>query len=140
MIGAYTVKLRLLMIAACFGLFAAGCSSNADVGQVSGTVTLDGQPLATGLIRFVPVDGQSPTADTAISDGAYSATVPPGDKRVEITSAKVVGKRKAYDTPDSPMIDITGELLPARYNTRTELTLTVVAGDQQKEFALESAK
>lgn len=138
--GIWRDRLSPMVWAAGLGLIVAGCGADANVGQIRGNVSLDGQPLASGLIRFVPVDGQSPTADAPIADGAYSATVPPGDKRVEITSAKVVGKRKAYDTPDSPTIDIITELLPARYNTRTELTLTVVPGDQQQEFALSSGK
>lgn len=138
--GSWLLKFHPMVCAACLTLAAVGCSGDAKLGQVSGTVSLDGRPLAAGLIRFVPVDGQSPTADTAITEGAYSASVPPGEKRVEITSPKVVGKRKAYDTPDSPTIDIVTELLPARYNTRTELTLTVVTGSQEKEFALSGGK
>ena len=42
-----------------------GCSSTSGKGTVAGEVTFDGQPLKEGVIRFVPVDGKSPTADTA---------------------------------------------------------------------------
>jgi hypothetical protein len=117
---------------------AAGCSSEAGKGTVSGEVTLDGQPLTEGVIRFVPVDGQSPTADTAIVVGRFGAAVPIGKKRVEISAPKVVGKRKMYDTPNSPWVDDVAELLPARYNVRSELTLTVSKGSQQKHFQLTS--
>ncbi len=109
----------------------AGCSADAKHGTVGGTVTLDGEPLSAGLIRFVPVDGQTATADATIADGKYTARVPVGNKRVSISAPKVVGKRKAYETPDSPTIDIVEELLPARYNVESELTLEVKAGEQE---------
>jgi len=38
------------------------------------------------------------------------------------------------------MIDIVEELLPAKYNVKTELTLSVAAGSQLKDFDLKSGK
>lgn len=118
---------------------AGGCSSEAGrKGSLRGEVTLDGQPLKEGVIRFVPADGRSPTADTAIVGGRFSATVPVGEKRVEISAPKIVGKRKMYETPDSPVVDEVVELIPARYNVRSELTITVRKGTQEKRFELKS--
>jgi hypothetical protein len=116
--------------------FAAGCSSDPSFGIVTGEVTLDGQALKGGVIRFVPADGQTPTADAAIVDGRFRATVPPGLKRVEICAPKVTGRHKMYDTPGSPVVDQVEELLPARYNVLSELTMTVEMGRQKKRFAL----
>jgi hypothetical protein len=107
---------------------------------VTGTVTLDGRPLESGLIRFVPTDGQTATADATITHGEFTVTVPVGEKRVSISAPKVTGKRKMYDTPDSPTMDVIEELLPARYNAQTELTTSITAGDQPAEFALTSKK
>jgi hypothetical protein len=127
------------LLAVCFVSPAAhGCSSDSEKGTVSGTVTLDGQPLPSGLIRFVPVDGQTPTADATITDGEFSAEVPIGEKQVSISAPKVVGKRPAYQAPNSPMIDIVEELLPARYNVKSELTLSVTGGRQDAPFDLKS--
>ena len=108
------MKLRIVwLLAVCHVSMAAhGCSSDSGKGTVSGTVTLDGQPLQSGLIRFVPVDGQTPTAEATITDGEFSVEVPVGEKRVSISAPKVVGKRPAYQTPNAPMIDIVEELLP----------------------------
>jgi hypothetical protein len=53
---------------------------------VTGTVTLDGRPLESGLIRFVPTDGQTATADATIANGQFTATVPVGEKRVSISA------------------------------------------------------
>lgn len=114
---------------------AAGCSSDKS-STVTGEVLVDGKPLKEGIIRFVPADGKSQTADAPIADGKYSAKVPPGDKKVEISAPKVVGKKKMYDTPDSPVVDEIVELLPARYNTNTELTMKVENGSQEKKFEL----
>ena len=122
---------------ACGLLGAAGCSP-ADRGTVSGEVTLDGRPLQEGVIRFVPADGKSQTASAAVVNGRFRAALAVGKKRVEISAPKVTGKRKVYDTPDSPTVDVVEELLPARYNVRSELTLTVEAGSQERRFELES--
>ncbi|NBO93665.1 MAG: hypothetical protein EBV06_15350 [Planctomycetia bacterium] len=114
-----------------------GCSETSKA-NVSGKITLDGKPLPEGLIRFLPADGQSQNADATIKDGQYTATMPPGEKRVEITAPKVVGKRKMYNTPDSPTVDEIAELLPAKYNTSSDLKLTVKAGTQEKSYELSS--
>jgi hypothetical protein len=117
---------------------AIGCSADAKNGIVTGTVTLDGQPLKAGTIRFDAVDGRTAAADASIADGKFTAKLPPGDKRVTITSPKVVGKKKMYDTPDSPVYEVAEESLPARYNSQSELKLTVKLGDQDAKFDLKS--
>ena len=43
-----------------------------------------------------------------------------------------------YDAPDSPSVDEVAELLPDRYNVRSELTMTVQSGAQEKRFELKS--
>jgi hypothetical protein len=130
----------VLALSMVFALTAAGCSSDSSHGTVSGTVTLDGGPLEKGLIRFVPADGQTATADATIENGAFTAKVPVGEKRITISAPKVVGARKMYETPDSPTVDVVQELLPERYNVRSELTISVAGGKQQQEFALSSGK
>ena len=130
--------LELFQLSVMLAFAAAGCAPETSHGTVRGTVTLDAAPLANGLIRFVPADGQSPTAEAMITDGKFSAQVPLGAKRVSISAAKLVGKRRVYETPDSPSIDVIEELLPPRYNVRSEITLTVTPGQQQKDFALNS--
>ncbi len=134
------MKLRTLRRITLFAAFAAaiGCASDPGKGVVRGTVTLDGQPLKSGLIRFIPVDGQTPTAEATITDGEFNAQVPVGEKRVSISAPKVVGKRPAYQTPDSPQVDIVEELLPPRYNVQSELTITVDEDNEPANFALTS--
>lgn len=116
----------------------AGCSSKPSGGTVNGTVNLDGQPLATGQILFVAVDQGSPSADATITAGQFEAVVPLGEKRVEIRAPKITGKQKMYDTPDSPTVDTVVELLPAKYNVNSELTMTVDGATQEQNFDLKS--
>jgi hypothetical protein len=115
-----------------------GCSSDKGGGVVKGMVTLDGQPLATGQILFVAADQNAQSAEATITAGQFEAVVPPGEKRVEIRAPKVTGKQKMYDTPDSPTVDTVVELLPAKYNVNSELTMTVAGGEQEKNFDLKS--
>ncbi|MBA4190200.1 MAG: hypothetical protein C0467_19620 [Planctomycetaceae bacterium] len=115
-----------------------GCGGGgSDLGDLSGAVTYDGKPVEDGAISFIPVDGKSPTAGGTIKDGKYTATkVPVGATKVSITAVKVIGKKKAYDTPDSPEIPITEPLVPAKYNQTTELRYDVKGGVQTKDFQL----
>ena len=59
-------------------LLPSGCSKNAITAEVSGIVTVDGEPAETGAIGFFPTDGKSPTAGGTIKAGHYSAQVPFG--------------------------------------------------------------
>src|SRR5689334_1242581 len=118
----------------------AGCGPKSNKGSVTGTVTLDGQPIKAGLIHFAAVDGLTPTADAAITEGKFNASVPPGDKKVSISAPKVTGQRRMYETPNSPMIDITEESVPKQYNAQTTLKYTVTAGSQQQDFELTSKR
>src|SRR6185295_9016630 len=85
-----------LVVAVCCAAVA-GCSKKSTLGTVTGTVTLDGEPLKSGAIHFVPADGRTAAADATITDGKYTVELPPGEKRVTISSPKVVGKRKMYE-------------------------------------------
>lgn len=80
--------------------------------SVSGTVTYDGQPLASGYITFFPLDDRGPTQGTPIQDGTYEVrNITPGKKRVLITTpAKIEvadGDRKRKLVP--PPILITAD-------------------------------
>jgi len=134
-----TVSAALL----CFGILGgnAGCGSPAEQGTVTGTVTFDGSPLAAGAVRFVPVAGDAPTSGANISEGAFTAKVPFGQMRVEFTAAKVVGTRKMYEgMAESPVVNIVEELIPAKYNVRSELLIDIQPGTNHEDFALSSKK
>jgi hypothetical protein len=128
----------LILLGALVALAAAGCSPGAKTGTVTGEVTLDGQPLKEGRIQFIPVAGDAGTAGAVITDGKFTAEVPIAKMRVEINANKIIGKRKAYDTPQSPVFDEVAELIPARYNVNSQETLDVKQGSQAVQYQLKS--
>src|SRR5438552_7101781 len=57
----------------------AGCDSGSKMGDVAGTVTVDGQtPAAGSSITFIPTDGKSGGGGDTIKDGKYAAKLPAG--------------------------------------------------------------
>jgi hypothetical protein len=112
-----------------------GCGDGGAVGKVSGTVTYDGRPLERGQIKFVPASG--PTAGAVIEDGKYTVTkVSVGTAKVTISGIKAAGKKKLYDTPDAPERGLAQELLPAKYNEKSELSFEVKRGANEKNWEL----
>jgi hypothetical protein len=132
-----TFRLCLLLCLS-LPLALAGCARGPATGRVNGEVTLDGQPLTKGHVEFSPVDGQGQTGGALIADGKFSAEIPVAKMKVAIHSPKVVGKRKAYDTPESPWEDEVAEALPARYHVNSDLTLDIKSGTQAVKFELKS--
>jgi hypothetical protein len=126
----------------------AGCGGDGDDGlprvAVSGSVTLDGKPLASGAISFMPESqGQvNPVSVGAvISRGSY--TIPreqgptPGKYRVGIIS--VEDGPPPPEVPGLPPRVAARQLLPERYNSRSTLTAEVkAAGASQLDYALSS--
>ena len=116
-----------------------GCSKqDPNRGQVTGMVEVDGQPAAQGLITFLPVDGNSSRSEGDIVNGRYTVNAQVGPSKVAVNILKTVGQRKAYDTPDSPMVSIIEEALPPQYNEQTTLTYDVKPGENEQNFSLKT--
>jgi hypothetical protein len=49
----------------------AGCADDSNIASVEGIVRLDGKPLTSGTVRFVPAAGRAATG-TIQSDGTFS--------------------------------------------------------------------
>jgi hypothetical protein len=131
--------MRTRIAGAAFGLVAGlslviGCNSDG-LAEVSGTVSVDGQEV-NGSIAFIPVDGKSQTAGGAIENGRYSFRAPVGTAKVEIRVPKEVGRKKLYNTPDSPEQPILEEVLPKKYNNETELRYDVQPGQNVKDWII----
>jgi hypothetical protein len=135
---------RWLQAGLCALLCIGGCgpSSKLDKVVVTGTVTLDGQPLPNGEIRFFPIDGTPGSVSGGpIVDGDYRAVsrggVPVGNHRVEIR-----GFRTATASRGGPNTSLEGgpaeQYLAAKYNTETELTRQVDAKNKVQDFQLTS--
>jgi len=127
------------MLTLAIAVVQAGCNQGPATGTVSGDVTLDGAPVKDGHVLFTPLDGNGQTGGGSIHDGKFKAEkVAVGKMKVELHGNKVVGKRKAYDTPESPWEDEVAEMLPQKYNSKSELTLDVKQGSQDVKYELKS--
>jgi hypothetical protein len=134
----YTAGLVLVALAVAAG----GCGKSDGKVPVRGSVSLDGEPLEQGRIELIPSDGKGTTTGAEILDGDFQLRADPGPKTVHITAQKVVGTEKMYpNDPKSPEHDIIEQLIPARYNARTELKCDIKAGENDDlSFSLESDK
>jgi hypothetical protein len=130
--------IRGLLIASAAVVLPAGCGPA--LGVVSGTVTIDGQPVTGGVISFVPAEGSGTPATSNIESGKYEVRTMAGKKFVQISAPHVVGKRKEYEGPDAPLVEITEERLPPKYNSQTELNFEAKAGENKQDWSLQSGK
>jgi hypothetical protein len=123
-------------VAVVAALGSAGCRDAAH-GELHGRVTLNGKPVPGGVIKFVPVDKSTPTASCFIENGEYTARVPVTTHRVFISSPQTVGTAKPVANAmleDGPEVV---ESVPARYNTKSDLTVEVKPGRTEHHFVLE---
>lgn len=125
---------------ALFAVALVGCGPS--IGSVTGTVTVNGQPATGGIISFVSADGKGAPVTVEIqAGGQYSAQgIVAGAKQVQISIPVVVGKRPEFNGPGAPMVEITDESIPAKYNSETELTFDLKPGANQKDWAVEGIK
>lgn len=135
-----TDRTRVLWGVAAFALLGlvAGCGGPPQA-KVSGTVTLDGQPLETGTISFYPTANAGQTTGGGIENGRFTVDASPGEMTVVISANKVVGKTQMF--PDSPPVDKLMERIPDRYNKTSELKVVLKPGaNENVNFDLTTKK
>jgi hypothetical protein len=113
-----------------------GCGAGDKVGQVQGQAIINGQPIAKGDIRFLPIDGGSKATGGLIEAGRFEVEVPVGKQRVEIYS-NVVDETKTPPNPTPEQI-VMKKLVPDRYNIESEEVLDVKPGLNEPVFDLKS--
>lgn len=119
-----------------------GCSQNdyGDLGHVTGTVTLDGQPYANAMLEFSPEAGGRPSKGVTDADGKYELIYIRTTRGAELGQHKIVITTIPTEN-GAPGVEKSAKLkdpIPSRYNARTELVHKIEAGDNQIDFALES--
>jgi autotransporter translocation and assembly factor TamB len=124
----------LFQIAVLVPIVISGCSKGRPMGDVQGRVTLNGQRLSEGAVRFIPLNGDTQATGGSIRDGKFRVQVPVSKQRVEF-SANVVDREKTPPNATGDQI-VMKILVPARYNTHSELTLDVLPGLNEPEFKL----
>lgn len=125
-----------------FTALGTGCSKppGPETGYVSGTVTLDGTPVADAIVNFDPTNGR-PSKGFTDENGYYELIYTAsrdgavlGQHQVRITSARGASGGEG----DAPKVAARKEIIPAKYNTRSELTALVESGNNTIDFDLKS--
>jgi hypothetical protein len=107
--------------------------------RVWGEVSYDGKPIEKGTIDFVSTDG-SPPAQAPIKAGHYDLAAgagPVAEKtyRIEIHALAKTGKTVPNLMPGGePSMDVLVETIPAEYNTRLDLKVTISPESSKNQF------
>jgi len=129
----------LLLISGCFG-------GNSDLGNVTGTIKVNGEPISNAAVTFMPVEGRASIGLTD-AEGRYKMVYTVGQDGARIGKHKVfitteVVKEPAYGHQSGAADPVRQkgrkELLPKNYSERnyTELTANVESGDNTIDFDL----
>lgn len=127
----------ILLCVAC-----AGCSRTGTQ-AISGSVSLDGAPLATGEIEFVPsAQTGGPVVGAAIEQGQYQVPAvaqglrSEGTYVVRITSLQGRGMMVPDPNEPSGKREALENVIPARYNETSELSLKLTPEKNVHDFVL----
>jgi hypothetical protein len=132
-----------------------GCGSGDDrpeLGQVTGTITMDGTPLTGTVVVFSPDNGR-PSRGKTDAEGKYELTyigetrgakighhrveIAPNEEGEDLSEIEAATAGESTATPTSP-VKPRKNSVPARYNTNSELQADVKAGENVFDFKLES--
>ncbi len=124
------------LLALLVGVTLAGCGGNETLGQVTGTITLDGQPLADAFVIFAPTGGGTTSYGRTDEKGQYEMMFSDtemgawiGENKVEISTADVDATMSGSGQR---------ERVPKAYNTETTLKVQVDGGPTEHNFDLKS--
>ena len=125
-----TTFLKLTLL---FALIAAGGCSEGGPRRypVSGTVTLDGQPVPEGRVRFVDPDMKQDADVGKITDGAFSFRSTPGPRRVQIMVPRETGELSDRGAP------LYEEAVASEFSGDQSRLLVEVRTDGKNEYRFE---
>lgn len=127
-----------LSVLVAFPLALTGCGGSPST--VSGTVTLDGTPVEKGAVKFVRPSGGTPVV-AVVASGKFETKLAPGPYKVAVYATKAAGTRtqKSFDGKEM-VIELTEEIIPEQYNSKSELTEEVKSGAHTVTLDLHSKK
>lgn len=130
---ASTAMLGALFVA-CLSLV--GCGSAEGLGQVTGVVKLDGEPLVDASVEFTPLDGKGLTSyGRTDKSGYYYMMATRMDKGAAVGRNKV--KISTYEVIDNS--HSVAERVPTKYNSASELEVDVKSASNTFDFDLLTA-
>jgi len=135
--GKYKLLVVTLLVSA------TGCLSQGQGGPsqvpVSGTVTLDGKPLPSGVLNLT-AEQEGRASYGEIKNGTYNIdeTIGPnlGKYRVQIYSYEPIPGAKVNESGDIP----TRQIIPKKYNVESDLIVEFTSGKNVQDFELSSQK
>lgn len=111
----------------CAAIFSGGCGPEFKLGQVSGTVTVDGAPAPNLQVLFEPQDKNNPSSiGFTQADGKYQLRCSSGEDGAVLGQHIVRVTTIEIDDPAGPPLTI-----PAKYNSSSQLTHEVKAGTNE---------
>lgn len=119
-----------------------GCGGPAveipELGEVTGTVTVDNKPLEGLSVTFVPESGALASVARTGSDGKYELVYAvPGTK--EMIKGAAVGQHTVrIDVLPDPLAQTSSQPLPARFNLESTLKADVKQGPNTFDFQVTS--
>jgi hypothetical protein len=122
--------LAIIFVLSATILFSACHARGPELGEVQGTVTLDGRPLARATVVFEPQPNGRASRAVTDSLGRYQL-VYLRDANGALVGSHIVKIFTASE--DDPK-----ERIPAKYNTKSTLTADVVRGANDCNFKLSS--
>lgn len=136
----------ILPLLVCLGIVS-GCGGSDGLERlhVKGTVKVNGAPLKSGRISFLPTAGTSgPATGTLIESGQFEIPLAQGPvqgkHRIEIMAVRPTGKKiregSGSENPDA-LVEEVEQFIPRKYNQKSELTVELNDSNAQSvEFDL----
>ena len=122
--------------------FVSGCGSRGGppLGMVTGTVTLNGEPVSGVNVVFVPEDQGSPSYGGTDENGVYRLMFNQKRAGAELGTHHVLIENREQETDDSgkPIDDTPIVKIPKKYQQPGELTADVGSGRNNIDFDLEA--
>ena len=120
--------LAVLGLTVVVGSLGCGRTPGLNVHPVSGTVTVDGAPLAEGWITFRALEGDTRGMAGRITNGAYRAEAFAGPARIAVTATRALPGKFVAPAPGVEPQPKTEQFIPRRYNEKTELAAEIPVG------------
>lgn len=114
-----------------------GCSEAPELAPVSGTVLLDGKPLADALVLFTPVAGGRPSAARTSDRGEYELVFTQHHSGALLGEHLVRISTFQEGDPDNN-IPSASEKVPPQYNAQSKLSRFVEQESNSLNFELKS--
>jgi len=120
-------------------LLCAGCSESTEVrsGEVSGKVTLEGQPLTAGIVLFMTEDGHAASVPIG-TDGSYTLQIRPDRFKVAVTPPE--DPDPLASPPAGPKSGSGDVAISRRYRDLSSSGLTFDAKEGSNTFNIELKK